>query len=77
MIKTKIDKERREFLVKLANRIMLELATKGFTGFENVSDDVWDDAFMESIHPLLDDAIAEYKLGAHDIFFMGVWFGQQ
>jgi hypothetical protein len=73
----KLDKERREFLVRLAKKISMEMMTLGFTSFENVSDEVWDDAFLETIHPLLDNAIAEYSLGAHDIFFMGVWFGQQ
>jgi hypothetical protein len=73
VIKTKLDKERREFLIGLATKISLET---GFTRFENVSEEVWNDTFLEAIHPLLDDAIGEHGLGAHDIFFMGVWFGQ-
>jgi hypothetical protein len=77
VIEMKIDKERREFLERLANKIMLEMMSQGFTSYENVSDEVWDDAFLELIHPLLDNAIADYKLGAHDIFYMGVWFGGQ
>ncbi len=73
----KLNKERREFLVRLAKQISTEMMFKGFTSFENISDEEWDDAFLESIHPVLDEAIAGYSLGAHDIFFMGVWFGQQ
>lgn len=29
---------------------------------------------METIHPFLDEAIGEYALGAHNIFYIGVWF---
>jgi fructose-1,6-bisphosphatase len=77
VIEMKIDKERRKFLERLAEKIMSEMMSKGVTSYEPVSDEVWDDAFLEILHPLLDEAIAEYKLGAHDIFYMGAWFGSQ
>jgi hypothetical protein len=44
------------------------MMSQGFIPFENVTDEVWDHAFLESIHPLSDNAGADYKLGAHDIF---------
>jgi hypothetical protein len=72
-----IDKERREFLYQLADSIMSQIKRKGFTGFEYVDDETWEDAFTEVLYPLLDEAVAEYKLGSLDIFYIGYWFGRQ
>jgi hypothetical protein len=56
---------------------MSQIKRKGFTGFEYVDDETWEDAFTEVLYPLLDEAVAEYKLGSLDIFYIGYWFGRQ
>lgn len=72
-----MDKKRREFLYKLADSIMLQMKREGFTGFEHVDDETWEAEFTKVLHPLLDEAIAENKLGSLDLFYMGFWFGRQ
>jgi len=72
-----INKERREFLFQLADHIMLQMKRTGFKPDLDVDDETWEAAFTKELHPLLDDAIAEYKLGSLDLFYMGVWFGLQ
>jgi|GEM_PF-6910388 len=78
-----ITNERRKLLIQIADDIMLKLRNKGFTGKgfagvkEDIDDKTWEDAFIKELHPLVDEAIAEYKLGGFDIFYMGVWFGMQ
>ncbi|MGB9212709.1 MAG: hypothetical protein WCB91_07420 [Halobacteriota archaeon] len=70
----RIDKDRAELLQRLVDRITSEMKSQDPIGVENVSNEVWWDTFIERIHPLLDDAIAEYALGSDDIFYMGAYF---
>lgn len=70
-----IDRERIKLLEQLAEGIMSEMANQGFTGFENVSDEAWAENFLEKIHPALDQGIGDYALGAHEIFYIGVYLG--
>ena len=78
MIKMEMTKERKTLLIEIADDILSKMKEMGYTGFEgDIEDKTWEDAFIKDMHPLVDESIAEYKLGGFDLFYMGVWFGLQ
>ena len=76
MIKMEMTKERKILLIDIADGILSKMTDKGYTEFEgDIEDQTLEDTFIKDLHPLVDEAIAEYKLDGFDTFYMGIWFG--
>ena len=78
MITMEMTKERKILLIDIADDILSKMKELGFTGLEgDIENKTWEEEFIKDLHPLVDEAIAEYKLDGFDIFYMGTWFGLQ
>jgi len=70
-----LNKERREYISTLADRIMREMVNDGYDPFKAFDYIALDDAYAKKLQQLLNEVIKNEKLEPLEIFYLGLHFG--
>lgn len=70
-----LNEERREYLSRLADRIMREMIDSGYNAFKAVNYIALNDTYAKNLQSLLNEVVENEKLEPLEIFYLGLHIG--